>query len=269
MFFFKKNDDSSKKFVAVLTPLSKEDIVKSETCVFKSNHFNQSFSFKTCKYLDKKPEYCFLASSFNEYKNDLLALSDEMLKDVKVVNFACFYNHKLIEQMEWVKEIRAYFDGWLVKDKKDLLLLGRNSEITLCHKEDDSKDIQEMLSNKKTDVKSRKFSSKMFWQKLVAMVLGNMLILAYKDDVSKLLLNSEIRQRVDDLIKEFAKKIKDKESQIDTQKLLTDIYAYPDNFVSEYASTKGCIALSEMIDGADCFNYPKLFEILSELTKKY
>ena len=109
----------------------------------------------------------------------------------------------------------------------------------------------------------------MFWQKLVAMVLGNMLILAYKDDVSKLLLNSEIRQRVDDLIKEFAKKIKDKECQIDTQKLLTDIYAYPDNFVSEYASTKGCIALSEMIDGADCFNYPKLFEILSELTKKY
>lgn len=292
MFFFKKNDKVSERFVAVLgssplarflvyllqennidvvvlNPLSKDGDVKSETHVFKSNYQNQSFSFKTCKYLNKKPECCFLASSFDEYKNDLLALSDEMLRDVKIVNFASFYNHEIIEQMEQIKEVRAYFDGWLSKNKKELFLLGRNSEITICQKEDEGKDIQEMLSNKKIDIKLRKDSSKIFWQKLASTVLGNILRLTYNDDISKILLNSEIRQKVDDLIKEITKKIKDKGCQIDAQKLLTDIYAYPDGFESEYASLKGCMMLSEMVGNADCFNDPKLFEILSEITKKY
>ena len=83
------------------------------------------------------------------------------------------------------------------------------------------------------------------------------------------MLNSDIRNRVDGIIKEIFQISKDKERQLDTQLLLTDIYAFPDGFVSEYDSLRGVDALCKMIGDTDYFNHPKLFELIKEVTKKY
>ena len=254
--------------VVVLSLNKKDDDSKTETFVFKSNNQNQNFLFKTCNYIDRKPECCFLASSFDEYKNDLLALSDDMLKDVSIINFASFYNHKIIDKMTSIKETKAYFDGWLVENKKDLLLLSRGAEIVFCQK-DENKDIQSLLLSKKTEIKNCKDGKKTFWQKMSAWFLGNMLVLAYKEDISKLLLDSEKRQKVDAGIREIAKVLKKENVQLDTQVLLTDIYAFPDGYSSEYNSLKGSMFLSEMLGNIDRFDCPVLSEIISNATKKY
>lgn len=292
MFFFKKNDDEPKRFVAVagtsplalflayilqqnnvevviLDTLKRNKTDKTESWLFKSNFQNQGFSIKFCNELNKKPEYCFLASSFDEYKNDLLALSDDFLKDVKVVNFASFYNHELIEQMENVDEIRAYFTGWLMKSKKDITMLNRNAEIKICSMGNIEKDLQAILNDKKLEVKFGKDSKKAFWQKMAAWFLGNLLVLVYENDVSKIMLNNESRQNADAVIKEVSQILKTKEVHIDTQTLLTDVYAFPDGFVSEYASLRGLNSLSEMIEIPDYFNHPKLFEMIKKALKKY
>lgn len=292
MFFFKKNDDEPKRFVAVtgtsplalflayilqqnnvevvvLDKLKRNKTDKTESWLFKSNFQNQGFSIKFCNELNKKPEYCFLASSFDEYRNDLLALSDDFLKGVKVVNFASFYNHELIEQMENVDEIRAYFTGWLMKSKKEITMLNRNAEIKICSMENIEKDLQAILNDNKLEVKFGKDSKKTFWQKMSAWFLGNLLVLAYENDVSKIMLNNELRQNTDAVMKDISQILKTKEVQIDTQTLLTDVYAFPDGFVSEYASLRGLNSLSEMIEIPDYFNHPKLFEMIKKAFKKY
>ena len=289
MFFFKKENETPKRLVAVLgtSPLAsfltcvlqennievvvlsssnKDNDTKTESCVLKSNFQNQNFSFKVCKHLNRRPEYCFLASSYDEYKNDLIALSDNMLKGVKVINFSSFYNHEIIAQLPNIDELRAYFNSWLIKDKKDLILLSRNSEIVLCQKEDDNKDIHQILFNKKIEIKTRK--DDVFGQKLASWFLGNMLILAYNDDISKLLLNNEKRQKVDKIIKEIAQVLKVKGYQIDTQTLLTDVYAFPDGFESEYNSPRGRLVLTDMMGRVDRFDYPELFELIGVVAKK-
>ena len=118
MFFSKKDKDESKRVVAVVgtSPLAlfltcvlqqnnidvivvntlrKNKSEKEESWFLKNGFHGQSFSFSSCDALKKKPDYCFLASSFDEYKSDVLFLSDNMLRDVPVINFASFYNHKI------------------------------------------------------------------------------------------------------------------------------------------------------------------------------
>ena len=155
--------------VVVFSILNKKG--KDTNYIFKNSVHTNSFSFNVVNSLNRKPEYCFLASSAEEYKNDLLALSDEMLRGVKIINFASFYNHKLIEQMNNVKEIRAYFIGWLVKNKQELNLLNRNVEIKLCCKIEEVEDFNFLLSDNSLTIKQEKNTKKLFLQTLISWFL--------------------------------------------------------------------------------------------------
>ena len=291
MFFAKKNKQNNPKaFVTVLgtSPLAlfltyvlqqnnvevvnlntSRETLKSEGYTFKNDFQSQNFYFNSCSFLEKKPEYCFLASSFDEYKNDILALSDNMLKGVPVVNFSSFYNDELIKHIKGIKEIRAYFKGWFVKGKKEIEMLNRIGEIILCADENIEKSLKEMLLCKRTDIKLEKNTKKIFLQTLIPYVLGNLLILAYCDDISKLLLNGNLRQKLDDIIKETIQLLIKDAQQIDKHAILPEIYAFPDNYVSEFDSKQGVFVLSQIIKGADYFKTPGLSELINTAMKKY
>ena len=291
MLFSKKNTEETKDFVVVIgtSPLAKflvhilqekgVDVVLlsslknkelGNTYTLKSSLQNQSFEVKHSYGLSRKPEYCFLASSFDDYKSDLFFLSDVFLKDVPVINFASFYNKSFIEQMEQVDEVRAYFKGWLVGVKKEIYLLNRISEIKICSKNKNSEKIKELLSNKKTEAKDgEKNTQKLFWQELSSHFLANLCLLAYKTDISQILTNSENRKKIDLAISELAGLIKKGGQQIDEQKVLSDIYAFPDGYSSEFDSMQGVNALSKFVEGIDFFETPNLFEMVAAICKKY
>lgn len=255
--------------VAVFSSLKKDKKEKDGNYIFNNSVQSCEFLFDVVNKLDKKPEYCFLASSIDEYKNDLLSLSDEMLRGVKVVNFASFYNHEIIEQMENVKEVRAYFAGWLVRSKKNLNLLNRNAEIKLCCNNENLDDFQQILNDKKLNIKQEKNTKRLFVQSIIPWFLGNLMILAYQKDISVLLSDNDIRQKIDDVIKEMLSLLKGKERHVDEHSILPDIYAFPDKFVSEFDDLRKVAGLSELIKGADSFNSPKLIDLMAMVLKKY
>ena len=290
MFFSRKNDFKSDKFavvigasplavflvhllqekgvdVTLITDAEKNNILNNY--VIKSAFQNQDVEIRSSKFIEKKPEFCFLASSFNEYQKDLIYLSDEILKGVPIINFASFYNRKLIEQLDNIEEIRAYFNGFLVKAKKEVYHLNRVSDITICCEAEVVKELKNLLTSKKTNVKSAKNTKKLFWQELVPCLLGNLYVLMYQSDVSQILTDNNKRQKLDLMIAEVVKLLKKAKQQIDEQKILPDIYAFPDGFSSEFDSLQGIEVLSRLIDGIDYFETPELFEIISKVYKKY
>lgn len=255
--------------VVVLNTSNNDKGEKKEGYVFKSNTQNQSFSFNEVSVLDKKPEYCFLASSFDDYKNDLLALSDEKLKGVEVVNFASFYNREIIEKMKDIKEIRAYFNGWLVKNKKELIFLDKSAEVKLCCKDENLEDFSHILKAPRLNIKKTINTKKLYLQTLIPWFLGNLSVLGYQKDISTLMSNSETRQDIEEAIKEVLKALKCENFQVDENAILPDIYAFPDKFVSEFDSLRGVNALLNIIKGVDRFNSPKLFDLTAKAFKKY
>ena len=290
MFFSRKNDLKSDKFavvigasplavflvhllqekgvdVTLITDAEKNNILNNY--VIKSAFQNQDVEIRSSKFIEKKPEFCFLASSFNEYQKDLIYLSDEILKGVPIINFASFYNRKLIEQLDNIEEIRAYFNGFLVKAKKEVYHLNRVSDITICCEAEVVKELKNLLTSKKTNVKLAKNTKKLFWQELVPCLLGNLYVLMYQSDVSQILTDNNKRQKLDLMIAEVVKLLKKAKQQIDEQKILPDIYAFPDGFSSEFDSLQGIEVLSRLIDGIDYFETPELFEIISKVYKKY
>ena len=292
MFFFKKNDHTSKGTVAVLgtSPLAmflvhilqqnnmdvivldtmkKSKSEKAENWMLKSSFQNQSFSFKYCDTLNTKPEYCFLASSFDEYKSDLLMLSDEMLTKVPVVNFASFYNHKIIEQMDNVEEIRAYFNGWLVKNKRDIIVFNRVSDVDICCERKILGDLQHILYSNKINIKERKNTKGLFWKNFIPFVLGNIFVLAYDKDVSKLMEIDDIRKEIRDASSECVKMLKQIKIEVDEAEVLPAIYAFPDGYVSEFNSLLGVSVLTDVFVKPDYFNTPVLFNVLAKAVNKY
>ncbi|MBE6467474.1 MAG: hypothetical protein E7004_02645 [Alphaproteobacteria bacterium] len=290
MFFSRKNDLESDRYAVVIGSSSlavflvhllqekgvdvtlvadaeKNNILNNY--VIKSAFQNQDVEIRSSKFIEKRPEFCFLASSFNEYQKDLIYLSDEILKGVPIINFASFYNRKLIEQLDNIEEIRAYFNGFLVKAKKEVYHLNRVSDITICCEAEVVKELKNLLTSKKTNVKLAKNTKKLFWQELVPYLLGNLYVLMYQSDISQILTDNNKRQKLDLMIAEVVKLLKKAKQQIDEQKILPDIYAFPDGFSSEFDSLQGVEALSRLIDGIDYFETPELFEIISKVYKKY
>lgn len=290
MFFSRKNDLESDRYAVVIGSSSlavflvhllqekgvdvtlvadaeKNNILNNY--VIKSAFQNQDVEIRSSKFIEKKPEFCFLASSFNEYQKDLVYLSDEILKGVPIINFASFYNRKLIEQLDNIEEIRAYFNGFLVKAKKEVYHLNRVSDITICCEAEVVKELKNLLTSKKTNVKLAKNTKKLFWQELVPYLLGNLYVLMYQSDISQILTDNNKRQKLDLMIAEVVKLLKKAKQQIDEQKILPDIYAFPDGFSSEFDSLQGIEVLSRLIDGIDYFETPELFEIISKIYKKY
>ena len=253
--------------VVVLSSLDKKN--ERGNYVLKSANQTQNVEVNFCKTLSRKPEYCFLASSYEEYKNDLFFLSDVFLRDVPVINFASFYNKKIIEQMAQVDEIRAYFKGWLVKVKKEIYLLNRVSEVTICNNEATGIYLAELMTSNQINVKEDKNNDRVFWQEIAPCFLANLCLLAYKTDISVILADNEKRKKVDTAVSEIVSLLKKEKQQIDEQKILSDIYAFPDGYSSEFDSLKGIDALSKFVEGVDYFETPALFELVSAAYKKY
>jgi hypothetical protein len=170
--------------------------------------------------------------------------------------------------MNNINEIRAYFNGWLVKNKKELMLFNRSAEIKLCNA-DIVPDLQEVLNDKRLSIKIEKNTEKLYLQMLIPWFLGNLLVLSYQKNVSEVLADNKSRQEIVDVVKEILKLLERGNSLIDEASVFPDIYAFPDNFVSEFASGRGILSLSEAIKGINAFDTPKTFAMIARAAKKY
>ena len=114
-----------------------------------------------------------------------------------------------------------------------------------------------------------KNTKKLFVQSIIPWFLGNLAVLAYQKDVSALLSDNEIRQKIDNAIKEMTRLLGGKEKYLEEHSVLPEIYACPDKFVSEFDDLRKIAGLSEIIKDADVFNSPNLVELMMTAIKKY
>ena len=292
MFFDKKNKiDFKKRHVAVIgtSPLAifLIDLLQQNNIdvtwmsgATKKNKDNEPFIVKNAsfqsrfvnlsasKFLTKKVEYCFLASSVNEYKTDLILLSDSFLKNVLIINFAYLYNADILKELGETQEIKAFFEGYLQKNKNTVQLLSRNYDFKINATDSIlEQDLKSLIGGSKFGIDFVKNGDVFFEQKFVSYILVNLLTAVYDKDISVLLSNTDTRKLTDDAIKEMKKIAIKKKIEIDSSKVLTDIYAAPDGLISGFLNKKAFLFVSDVLKSVTKNEFPILYEMLLKLSK--
>ena len=108
-----------------------------------------------------------------------------------------------------------------------------------------------------------------FWQNLAAFFLTNLLLIVYNQPISRIFADKETRTIADKAIKELCSLAKKGKVSLEPSKILTDIYACPDEYKSEFASAKGAHTLGQLIQDLTPFETPTVQNLLNTIIKKY
>lgn len=258
--------DNGAEVVVLVSPNNVEKYRKIGGFSFRNTTFqNRCFDFNFVSFIDRKVDYCFLASRPFEAKNDLLLLNNHSLKGVCCINFSSFYNYGELEKMKNVNELRGYFENFLVEDKNEIQLLNRNFKISLCGNETGGDEIRRLLNKSGVDIVKVTNNKGVFEQKLAVFALMNLILQVYDKNVSSLLDDSKIREQIDLAIKEYCSL----RIGVDASSILPNIYVVSDSYKGEFTSKEDFMSLCSLFDGVDYFETPILYNWILEAAKKY
>ena len=258
--------DNGAEVVVLVSSDQVEKYRKIGSFSFKNTTFQSKyFSFNFASFINRKVDYCFLASRPSEAKKDLLLLNSACLKEACVINFSSFYNYGELENMKYVNELRGYFEGFFTEDKNEVQLLNRNFKISLCGKETEGYELKRLLSQAGVDIIKVTNNKGVFEQRLAVFALMNLILQVYDRSVASLLDDSKMREQIDLAIKEYC----GLRIGVDASSILPNIYIVSDNYKGEFTSKKDFMLLCSLFDGVDYFETPVLYNWLLEAAKKY
>lgn len=214
-------------------------------------------------------DFCFLASSPENYRSDLLLLTNPFLKNIPLINLSSFYNHFLFNEQADYQEIPAFFKGWVNFDGVTLQPLEKQSRLILECPLEKAIGIKKLFDDTPFNLIFAEKNKNTFWQNLAAFFLTNLLLTSYNQPFSKIFADKETRAIADKAIKELCSLAKKDKISLESSKILTDIYACPDEYKSEFASAKGILVLGQLIQNLTPFETPTLQNLLNTAGKKY
>ncbi|MDD7313347.1 MAG: hypothetical protein PUH03_03220 [bacterium] len=230
------------------------------------NH-RQEFSFTS--ELKNDVDFCFLASAPENYRSDLLLLTNSFLKNIPLINLSSFYNHFLFNEQADYQEIPAFFKGWINFDGVTLQPLEKQSRLILECPIEKAVEIKKLFDDTPFNLIFAENNKNTFWQNLAAFFLTNLLLTSYSQSISKIFADKETRAIADKAIKELCFLAKKEKVFLEPSKILTDIYACPDEYKSEFSSAKGIHVLGQLIQNLTPFETPEVQNLLNTTVKKY
>lgn len=218
--------------------------------------------------LNSPVDFCFLASTPENCRTDILFLLSPFLKEAQIINFSSFYNQDLFKELKHLDETRAFFKGWINFDKGTLQPLEKQSQIILETPLEKTSELKELFNNTPFSLSSTE-GKNVFWQNLAAFFLSNLLLISSNHSMSKIFTDKKLRSLTDCAIKELCSLAEKEKISIDSSKVLADIYACPDNYKTEFTSRKSLYVLGQLIKGITPLATPSLQNLLSTALKKY
>ena len=127
--------------------------------------------------------------------------------------------------------------------------------------------LQLILGKHKSNVDFVKNGKAFFEQKFISYILINLLTAIYKKGISELVSDAEIRKLTDEAISEMKKIATKKKIEIDSSKVLADIYAIPEETVSQFLNEKAFLFVSGVLGQINKTDCPTLYKMLLKLSK--
>ncbi len=233
-----------------------------KTSSFQSHRIDFPFAST----LTAPADYCFLASSPESNRTDLLLLQDAFLKNTPIINLSAFYNRQFLKDLK-KDSFNGWFGGWLNLEKNTLQLLERNPKLEINCPQDIAANLAPLFNKNTFNLSFCCSKADLFWPQLLPFFLGNLLLLASNQTISSALNQPTYRQLVDNAIKEIALITPSLKNKLNLSDVLPQIYAIPDNYKSEFTSPVAFNLLSSLIKGITPFTTPHLNQLLTSAAK--
>jgi hypothetical protein len=245
--------------VSILTSkLEKQTFNHTKPFCFKySNAISHQSSFSFIEDLSSSPDYCILASSLDEISSDFLLLQNLLLKDVPLINFTSCYSKKLTNK----QIIKAFFKGWLQRDKNNIFSLDRSLEIVFSINKSDYS-LSNIFSNQHMSVSYNEKSFPNFWEQITPFLIANLLLLKNKQSLSEMLPDKNIRKQIDAILKEISSLAAKSSEKFDSSKALATIYAIPSGYKGDIHLPKSFNNLVSTLTETNHFDTPYLHNLI-------
>jgi hypothetical protein len=204
------------------------------------------------------PDYCILASDLKDIQTDFLLLQNPLLKDIPLINFVSNYTKKIIN----IQFIPAYFKGWLQRDKNNISALDRCLEVIFFCNSKSYSNISNIFSNQHLSVTLSDKKQPCFWEQTSPFIIANLLLLKYKQNLSEILPDKNIRKQIDSILNEISFLTAKNSEKFDSSQALASIYSIPSNYKCEIKYAKSFNNIFSALTDVNHFDTPTFHNLI-------
>lgn len=252
---------------SILTSLNMSNLEPNKNINIKYlNTQNHQGSFSLIENISTAPDFCIFAPTLDKLRTDYILAQNPILKSVPFINFAHIYSSNFFALLD--KNIFAYFKGWINLEKNNLTILNKSPEIKFVCNDKLYNSVCSLFSNSNISISNSDDNKSSFWQNLSSSLLINLLLLIHNQDMSTLLLDSQIRNQIDGAIKELCFLAKKEDYHLNSSEILTTIYSVPNNYQKEIFNSASFLSLLSSLPIINRSETPILHNLFASASKK-
>ena len=239
-----------------------------ESLLLKTDGFRtKHFSVPSTDTLSSSPDFCVIASSPKNFKTDFLLSQNTFLEKVTILNFSHFYNHSFFEQLQNKNVVPCYSFQYLNFEKNTLNLLTNKIMINILGAPKEFSYLASLFRNPSVEIKNISASKPSFWKHFIPFFIRELLLMAYKKDISVLLNQTDVRKQISTAIDELCALSKNAHEIVKADDVLAFLYTVPDGYKSEFLKNESSSILAELLPQISYFETPFLFKLMSLANK--
>ena len=209
--------------------------ISSQEVVIKEEYNLQKHKFlcQTSSYTFSKAKLLVITSNIQKLKSELLLISQKNMANTPCVIFSDKQDISIAETLVGKPLIRAWFNGWLMQEDKQISLYGNEPEIVLSK---DYNNIENCLSAlaliNRCGIKtfSTEEQNNLYWENFAIKIIASMLSAKEQQNIAQICKNKEKREIINSLSEEMASLAACNGAHIIVEDICKKIYAIPSHY---------------------------------------
>lgn len=203
--------------------------IKEEFSTLKKKHY----TFETTFWIRNEPQAVFFTTTPDELNAALSSVSTDKLGTAPVVCFSLLKNSGCLQDILGTPVNKAHFSGWLIKNDQQIILKGRQPQITFYSplSKQTEKKLTHLFAPAKLPLNFAPSENDFFWQTFALQSACGLLCTAGDKTIAQILKNKPLTDRLKELLNEFARLAAADGVTLSVDQIMKNIIAIPGGYV--------------------------------------
>lgn len=194
----------------------------------------QKYPLESSFWIRETPEMIVITSTAATLRSDLLLLSPSKIQNTPVVIFSVVEDYEFVKAFLKTPLIQGYFNGYLMQEKSQLTILGRQCSVELVLSADNPfyTRVTGAFQETGSEVKTSDNAAQAFWNNFIPQTVASLLSASTQKNIYNLTKDEQERNLIDKCLHELINLAAGEKIEVDYTFLLKRIYNTPTNYIS-------------------------------------